>query len=523
MNPAALKVNLADLEPGGIILVNTDGFTAQNLEKAAYETNPLEDGSLSSYRVLRVPLTELTLNAVGPSGLNRKEAQRCKNFFALGLLYWLFDRPMEHTLHWIEKKFGRNPKTAEANVLALRAGYNYAETTEVFTTHYSIKKARLEPGTYLNLTGNQAVAMGAIAASLRSGRDLFYGSYPITPASEILQDLSKYKEFGVKTFQAEDEIAAVGAALGASYAGHLAMTGTSGPGMALKTEFVGLGVMTELPLVIVNVQRGGPSTGLPTKTEQADLFQALFGRNGECPVPVLAASTPGDCFWTILECFRIALKYMTPVICLSDGYLANGSEPLKIPSVDDLPDLEVEFVTDPEGFQPYARDEETLVRRWAIPGAPGLEHRIGGLEKQHITGNVSYDPDNHDLMNRLRARKIAGIVREIPPTQVFGEEEGETIVVSWGSTYGAVTSAVENLRKEGVSISSVHPRFLFPLPPDLGDLLAGFKRIMVPEINLGQLSYVLRANYLRDVIGLNVIRGRPFTIAQVEEMIRERL
>ena len=523
MNPAALKVNIKDLKPGGTIIANKDSFTGANLEKANYETNPIEDGSLSSYRLLLVPLTELTLNAVTESGLDRKQAQRCKNFFALGLLYWLFDRPLDHTVKWIESKFARSPKILSANTLALRAGYNYAEAAEIFTTSYSVDKAELPPGRYVNVTGNQAFAMGAVTASLQAERSFFYGSYPITPASEILQELSRYKDFGVKTFQAEDEIAAIGSALGASYAGNLAMTGTSGPGLALKAEFVGLAVMTELPLVIVDVQRGGPSTGLPTKTEQADLFQALFSGNGECPVPVLAAKTPGDCYWCVLEAFRIALRYMTPVICLSDGYLALGSEPLRIPSKEDLPDLRTKFVTDPEGFHPYNRDEATLSRPYAIPGTPGLEHRIGGLEKQHITGSVSYDPDNHDYMCRLRKEKVARIANEIPPTEIFGESEGDSLVIGWGSTYGAITSAVEALQKEGHPVSSIHLRFLNPLPPDLGDILSRFKKVMVAEINLGQLNYVLRANYLRDIISLNQIRGKPFTVEQARERIKEHL
>lgn len=523
MNPAALKVNLSDLAEGGLLIVNEDAFSEPNLEKAGYETNPLTDGSLSGYRLIKVPLTELTLNSIKETGLNRKQGQRCKNFFALGLLYWLYDRPMEHTLRWIESKFGHNAATCEANVLALKAGYNYADTTELFTTHYRIRKASLAPGKYRNITGNQALALGAVTASVQSKRTLFYGSYPITPASDILHELSKYKKFGVKTFQAEDEIAAVGSAIGASYAGNLGMTGTSGPGVALKAEFLGLAVMTELPVVVVNIQRGGPSTGLPTKTEQADLLQAVFGRNGECPIPVVAACTPGDCYWTALEAFRIAIRYMTPVFCLSDGYLANGSEPWKVPDLEELPSLNVVFATDPDGFLPYARNAETLARPWAIPGTPGLEHRIGGLEKKHLSGNVCYDPDNHDFMVRLRAEKVERITQDIPPTEIFGEESGKILLVGWGSTQGAIHSATEVLQEDGHSVSAVHIRYLNPLPPDLGEIMDRFDKVIVPEINLGQLCLILRARYLVDAISLNQVRGKPFTISEITKKVREQL
>ena len=524
MNPAALKVNLSDLEPGGLLIVNEDAFDKTGLEKAAYEVSPLEDGSLSAYRVISIPLTTLTLNAVMKTGLNRKQGQRCKNFFALGVVYWVFDRPLDHTLRWIEAKFGKNAMLLEANRAALLAGYNYAETTEVFTTHFQIRKARLAPGRYRNLTGNEALALGSVAASVHAGRDLFYASDPITPASDVLHELSRYKRFGVKTFQAEDEIAAIGAALGASFAGDLGLTGTSGPGVALKSEFVGLAVMTELPLVIINVQRGGPSTGLPTKTEQADLLQAVVGRNGECPVPVLAASSPSDCFWTIIEAFRIALAYMTPVFCLSDGYIANGSEPWMIHSDSDLPDLRPTFATNSNGFKPYARDERTLARPWAIPGTPGLEHRIGGLEKQHISGSVCYDPANHDFMVRLRAEKVDRIAQDIPPTQIFGDEKGgKVLLVSWGGTYGAVTTAVEQMRKEGKSVSSVHLRHLHPLPSDLGEVMSRFEKVIVPEINLGQLRLLLRARFLVDAIGLNQVRGKPFTVREIASNVETYL
>lgn len=524
MNPAALKVNLPDLEEGGILIVNEDAFDKPGLEKAGYDNNPLEDGILSGYRLIKLPLTTLTLNAVLSTGLNRKQAARCKNFFALGVVYWMFDRPLDHTLSWIDAKFGKTPMLLEANRSALLAGYNYADTTEVFTTHYRIRKAKLPPGRYRNMTGNEALALGAVAAMVSAERDLFYASYPITPASDVLHELSRHKRFGVKTFQAEDEIAAIGAAIGASYAGALGLTGTSGPGIALKSEFVGLAVMTELPLVILDIQRGGPSTGLPTKTEQSDLLQVLFGRNGECPVPVVAASTPGDCFWTILEAFRIALRHMTPVFCLSDGYIANGSEPWKVPSPSELPDLRPTYATDPHGFKPYARDEDTLSRPWAVPGTPGLEHRIGGLEKAHITGNVSYDPENHDFMVRLRAEKVARVARDIPPTKVFGDERGgKVLLVGWGGTYGSITSAVEALRSQGKSVSSIHLRHLNPLPPDLGSILSRFERVVVPEINLGQLRMVLRAKYLVDAIGINQVRGKPFTIREIVQKVEALL
>lgn len=524
MNPAALKVNLPDLEPGGLLIINEDAFDKGGLEKAGYEVSPLEDGSLSSYRTISIPLTSLTLNAVLQTGLNRKQAQRCKNFFALGVVYWIFDRPLEHTLKWIEAKFGKNAMLLEANRSALMAGYNYADTTEVFTTHYQVRKARLTPGRYRNLTGNEALALGAVAASVHSGRSLFYGSYPITPASEILHELSRYKRFGVKTFQAEDEIAAIAAALGASFAGDLGLTGTSGPGVALKSECIGLAVMTELPLVIINVQRGGPSTGLPTKTEQADLFQAVLGRNGECPVPVLAASSPSDCFWAIIESFRIALRYMTPVFCLSDGYIANGSEPWLIPSDRDLPDLTPVYAQDPATFKPYAREEHTLARPWAIPGTPGLEHRIGGIEKHHLTGNVSYDPNNHDLMVRTRAEKVARIAQDIPPTEVLGDSRGgKVLLVGWGGTAGAITSAGEQMRAAGKSVSTVHLRYLNPLPNDLGEIMSRFEKVIVPEINLGQLRLLLRARFLVDVIGLNQVRGKPFTIREIIQKVEPYL
>ena len=521
MNPAALKVNLNDLEKGGILIVNSDAFAELNLKKAGYEKNPLEDGSLSGYRVISIPLTELNLNALKELGLGKKEADRCKNFFALGMMYWLYDRPLDPTLKWMQSKFQKNPVVLEANVRALRAGFNYADTTELFTTHYRVRKASLAPGKYRNITGNEATALGFIAASQVAKRPLFYASYPITPASDILHELSRHKNFGIKTFQAEDEIAAMTAAIGASFAGHLGLTGTSGPGVALKSEAIGLAVMTELPVVIANIQRGGPSTGLPTKTEQADLLQAMFGRNGECPVPIVAAATPSDCFAMAFEAFRIATMFMTPVFYLSDGYLGNGSEPWKLPKVDELPKIDIEYRTEPEGFHPYLRNEATLARPWAIPGTPGLEHRIGGLEKQHITGNVSYDPDNHEFMVRLRAEKVARIANFIPEVEVFGKPEGKVLVVGWGGTYGAITSAVEMMQTRGKSVSSVHLRHLNPFPKNLGEVLSRFEKVLVPELNLGQLCLLLRARYLVDAIGFNKIKGHPFKISELVGKMEE--
>jgi 2-oxoglutarate/2-oxoacid ferredoxin oxidoreductase subunit alpha len=523
MNPAALKVNLPDLEKGGILIVNSDAFTDLNLKKAGYERNPLEDGTLAGYRVIAIPLSDLNANALKGLNLNKKEAERCKNFFALGMMYWLYDRPLEQTLKWIEAKFQKNAQIAAANSQALRAGFNYADTTELFTTHYRVRKADLAPGKYRNITGNEATALGFIAASQMAQRPLFYASYPITPASDILHELSRHKNFGVKTFQAEDEIAAMGAAIGASFSGHLGLTGTSGPGVALKSEAIGLAVMTELPVVIANIQRGGPSTGLPTKTEQADLLQAMFGRNGECPVAIVAPATPADCFTMAFEAFRIAIKFMTPVFFLSDGYLANGSEPWRIPATNELPMIDVKFRTDPEGFHPYLRDKETLARPWAIPGTAGLEHRIGGLEKQHVTGNVSYHPENHEFMVRLRAEKIARIANFIPEIEVFGKPKGKVLVVSWGGTYGAITSAMEVLQKRGESVSGIHLRYLNPFPRNLGDILSRFEKVLIPELNLGQLQLLLRARYLVNAAGLHKVKGRPFKISELIEKIEEIL
>jgi 2-oxoglutarate ferredoxin oxidoreductase subunit alpha len=517
-------VNLADLDEGGTIIVNTDSFTPENLKYANYEANPIEDGSLSGYRVHKLPITTLNMNALkGSVELSRKEIDRCKNFFALGVLYWLYDRPLENTLTWIHDKFKSKPELAKANEIALKTGYNFADTTEVFTTHFTVKKAQIAPGKYRKITGNEATALGFVAAAQLAGLPLFYGSYPITPASDILHELARHKSFGVKTFQAEDEIAAVCAAIGASFAGHVGLTGTSGPGVALKQEAIGLAVMTELPLVIVNVQRGGPSTGLPTKTEQADLFQAVWGRNGECPAIVIAPATPADCFQMAIEAVRLAFKYMSPVFYLSDGYLANGAEPWAIPEVQDLPKIEVQFATDPSTFMPYARYAETLARPFAIPGTPGLEHRIGGIEKQHITGNVNYDPENHQLMVKLRQEKIDRAANDIPLVEVNGSTTGKVLVLGWGSTYGSISSAVEKLQREGKSVSCAHLRHLNPFPKNLGDVLAGFETVIVPEMNLGQLCTMIRAKFLIDAIPFSKVKGRPFQIREIVRKVEEYL
>jgi 2-oxoglutarate ferredoxin oxidoreductase subunit alpha len=522
MNPAALKVNLADLEEGGILIVNTDAFNENNLKKAGYPMNPLEDGSLSGYRVFKLPITTLNRAALRDEvKLPPKEIDRCKNFWALGLMYWLYDRPLDQTMRWIEDKFKKKPEVVKANATALKAGFAYAEAAEIFTTHYRVRRAAITPGKYRNITGNEATALGCVAASVLSGRPLFYASYPITPASDILHELSTHKNFGVKTFQAEDEIAAVCSAIGAAFAGQLGLTGTSGPGLALKSEAIGLAVMTELPLVVINVQRGGPSTGLPTKTEQADLLQAMFGRNGECPVAIVAPATPGDCFHMAVESFRIATKHMLPVIYLSDGYLANGAEPWRLPSLDELPRFEVNFHKDPANFHAYARDPETLARPWAIPGTPGLEHRIGGIEKQDITGNVSYDPENHMHMVMTRAEKVARIADDIPELETFGNAEGRLLVIGWGSTHGSITSAVEEMQRRGKSVSSVHLRHLNPFPKNLGDIIGRFDRVLVPELNMGQLAMLLRARYLVPAISFPKVKGKPFKISELTARMDE--
>ncbi|MEZ4704475.1 MAG: 2-oxoacid:acceptor oxidoreductase subunit alpha [Bdellovibrionota bacterium] len=521
MNPAALKVHLRDLEKGGMIIVNSSAFTSTNLKKASYETNPLEDGSLKSYRVFDVPLTKLNEEALKDTTLSKKEIDRCKNFFALGIMYWLYDRPMEHTIKWIENKFKGKTDLIEANQKALKAGYYFGETSEIFTTHYHVDQAQLPQGKYRQVTGNRAIALGLVAGAQLAGKPLFYGSYPITPASDILHELSGYKNFDVRTFQAEDEIAAIGVSLGASFGGHLGVTGTSGPGVALKAEFIGLAVMTELPLVIVNVMRAGPSTGMPTKTEQTDLFQALYGRNGECPMVVLAPSTPSDCFTMSIEALRIATKYMVPVMILSDNTLANGAEPWKIPSVDELPKFEIKHLVDANNFLPYQRNEKTLARSWVVPGTKGLEHRIGGIEKQDLTGNVSYDPQNHEKMIHLRAEKVARVANEIAPLEIYGPKNGDTLLVGWGSTFGAITSAAEQLREEGMSVSNVHIRHLNPLPSDLGSILSSFKRVIVAECNTGQLLQVIRGKYLVDAKGINKIQGQPLKISEIKTKVKE--
>jgi 2-oxoglutarate/2-oxoacid ferredoxin oxidoreductase subunit alpha len=523
MNPAALKVNVADLKANGILIVNSDSFEEADLRKAHVSVNPLEDHSLDKFRVFPVELQRLTRRALEHLGLDTKSMDRCKNFFALGMCYWLYNRSMEPTVRWIDGKFKKKPLLAEANKLALKAGYSYCEATEAFQISYEIPPAQLTPGLYRNISGNQALALGFVAAATKAGLKLFLGSYPITPASDILHELSQYKDFGVLTFQAEDEIAAITSAIGAAYSGALAMTTTSGPGMALKTEALGLAVMTELPLVVCDIQRGGPSTGLPTKTEQADLLQALFGRNSEAPVPVLATATPGDCFWVAVEASRIALKYMVPVIVLSDGYLANGSEPWPIPKLEDIPEIPVKFETNPEGFMPYKRDPLTLARPWAVPGTPGLEHRIGGLEKQDGTGNVNYEPLNHENMVRVRAAKVAAIAQEIPEVEPNGDQSGDLLIVSWGSTFGSITQAVKAQREHGRKIGHLHLRFLNPLPSNVGDILKRYKRVLVPELNMGQLLWVLRAKFLVDAVGLNKIQGRPFKQTELEQKIEEML
>jgi 2-oxoglutarate ferredoxin oxidoreductase subunit alpha len=523
MNPAALKTNIADLKTNGILIVNVDNFRDVDLKKAQSATNPLEDHSLDGYRLFKVELTKLTRLALRDLGLDAKSMDRCKNFFALGMCYWLYNRSMDGTYKWLDDKFSKKPVLAEANKLAMKAGYSYCEATEAFQVSYDIPPAKLEPGLYRNISGNSALALGFVAASVRSGLPLFQGSYPITPASDILHELSMFKEFGILTFQAEDEIAAMTSAIGAAYGGALAITTTSGPGMALKMEAIGLAIATELPIVICDIQRGGPSTGLPTKTEQADLFQALYGRNSEAPIPVLAPATPGDCFWMALEASRIAVKYMVPVIVLSDGYLANGAEPWKIPRPEDLPQIPVKFRTEPEGFMPYQRDPDTLARPWAIPGTPGLEHRIGGLEKQDVTGNINYEPLNHERMVRLRAAKVAAVVQDVPDAVPAGDPDGDLLLVGWGSTYGAITAALRAQREKGARIGHVHLRHLNPLPGNLGEVLKRYRRVVVPEMNMGQLVWVLRAKYLVDAEGLNKIQGKPFKQAEIEQKIEEVL
>ena len=527
MNPAALKVHQKELMPGGTMIVNTDAFSKKNLNFAGYETNPIEDGSLDDYfTVIPIEMNKMVTGACEGMDLTAKLVLRTKNFFALGVLFYMYDRPMDATEAWLKKKFAGKDAIIEANTASMHAGYNYADTTEIFTTRYKVEKASLPPGTYRNINGNLATSLGLLAASEKAKLDLFLGSYPITPASDILHTLSSWKHFGVKTFQAEDEIAGVTSAIGASYAGNLAVTTTSGPGIALKGEALGLAIITELPLVVINVQRGGPSTGLPTKTEQSDLNQALYGRNGEAPMPVIAAATPGDCFFAAYEACKAAVKHMTPVMLLSDGYLANGSEPWNIPDLDELESIDVTFADKPNAdgdFLPYSRDEKTLARPWAIPGTAKLEHRVGGIETAENTGHVSYDPDNHHRMVLIRQEKVNRIQNDIPPTEVFGDSNGDLLILSWGGTYGACRSASETLQEDGLKVSHVHLRWISPLPKDLGEILINFKHILVPEINLGQLIRLIRSEYLVDAKGLNLVRGRPIGAATIVEKVKETL
>ncbi|HEY2669537.1 MAG TPA: 2-oxoacid:acceptor oxidoreductase subunit alpha [Rugosimonospora sp.] len=524
MNPAALKANLRDLPGGADIIVNIDEFTNRNLTKVGYTANPLEDGSLDGYAVHPVGLTSMTVRALADLDVSKKDAERAKNMFALGLLSWMYSRPYESTLSFLERKFAARPELVAANIAAFKAGWNFGETTEDFAVRYEVKPAKMPPGNYRNITGNMALALGIVAARVRSGRPVVLGAYPITPASDILHELSKHKRFDVTTVQAEDEIAAIGVALGASYGGALGVTSTSGPGVALKSETISLAVALELPLLIIDVQRAGPSTGMPTKTEQADLNMALFGRHGEAPVAVIAPKSPSDCFHAALEAARIALTYRTPVILLSDGYIANGSEPWLLPEMADLPDLSVEFATEPNGpageFLPYLRDPKTLARPWAIPGTPGLEHRIGGLEKADKTGDISYDPANHDLMVRTRAARIEAI--EVPDLEVEDPDgDARVLVLGWGSTYGPVGAACRALRQRGCAIAQAHLRHLSPMPRNLGEVLGRYDKVVIPEMNLGQLAHVIRARFLIDVIGYNQVRGLPFTAAELETMLEE--
>jgi 2-oxoglutarate/2-oxoacid ferredoxin oxidoreductase subunit alpha len=544
MNAAALKTNIKDLQPGGILVVNTDGFETSDLKKANYKVNPLEDGSLKGYRVLRVAVAKLTIEAVKDCGLTPREQDRCKNFFALGLVYWMYERPLEATLKWIKEKFGKKPEhlpVLKANTQALKAGYNYGETVEILPVQYQVAKAQIAPGTYRKITGNEATVLGLVAAGQLAKKTLVYAGYPITPASSILEGLTDMRRFGVKTFQAEDEIAAAGVAMGASYGGAIGVTGTSGPGICLKSEAINLAVMTELPLVIVNVQRGGPSTGLPTKTEQSDLLQAMFGRNGDSPVAIVAPQSPVDCFDMAIEAVRIATRFMCPVFYLSDGYIANGSEPWKIPNAANLQKIEITHPTEPnsagtnlahesgegEGggagkFLPYKRDEY-LSRPWAIPGTPGLEHRIGGIEKQDVTGNINYEPANHQHMTDTRAKKIENIAKTIPDLEVTGPADAELLVIGWGGTYGSITTAVERARRKGLKVAQAHFRYLNPMPKNTPAVLKRFKKILVPELNTGHLCWLLRAKYLAPAEGLNKVQGKPFLVSEIEAAIEKAL
>ncbi len=526
MNPAALKTNLKDLRQGGTLIVNRDAFDERNLAKAGYETNPLTDESLVGYKVIEVPMDELTKEAVKDSGVSGRDVLRSKNFLALGLLAWLFNRPQDPTLEWVEAKFGKKPEVAAANSLAFKAGYTYGFATEATKTTYTIKPATLKPGTYTNVTGNTSLAWGLMAAAQAAKLPLFYGTYPITPASDILHELSRHKNFGVRTFQAEDEIAGVGSAIGAAFGGSLAVTGSSGPGIALKSEAISLAFMIELPLIVINVQRGGPSTGLPTKPEQSDLLFAVYGRHGEAPIPVLAAASPADAFDIAIEAARIALKYMTPVMLLSDNMVANGSEPWRLPDLSELPDISVPFATELNGngeFLPYLRTPGTFSRPWAVPGTPGLEHRVGGLEKDSVTGNISYVPANHQLMTDTRAWKVANIANDIPDLEVFGDEDAELLVVGWGSTLGSIRAAGRRVRLAGEKVASVHLRHLNPFPKNLGEILERYPKILVPEMNSGQLHWMLRAHFLCDTVALNKVTGEPFKVSEITEKILEMI
>ena len=522
MNPAALKTNVKDLKRGGLLIVNTGAFTQQNLKKAGYENNPFETDVVDGYNLLAIDITKNTLSAVKETGISTKEANRCKNFWTLGLMFWIYGRELESTIQWIESKFGKEPLVAQANVLALKGGWAYGETAEISHYRYEVPAAPVAKGTYRNIGGNQATALGIAAAAQLSGVEVVFGAYPITPASDILHDLSRFKAYGVTTVQMEDEIAAICVSIGAAYSGKLGITASSGPGIALKTEAMGLAIATELPLVIINVQRGGPSTGLPTKTEQADLLQAVYGRNGEAPLAVFAAASPGDCFYMTLEAVRLAVKYMTPVMLLTDGYLANGAEPWRVPNVADLPKIDVTFRTDPAGFHPFLRDPATLARPWAVPGTPGLLHRIGGIERDYNSGNISYDPDNHEKMSKTRAAKIAGMVRDVPDQKIeVGTDSGKLLVLGWGSTYGAIREAVQRSRDRGLDVSHAQVRYLNPFPKNLGDLLKRFERVLVPEMNLGQLVKILRSEYLVPAESFTKIKGMPFKIDEIEEKIRQ--
>jgi 2-oxoglutarate ferredoxin oxidoreductase subunit alpha len=519
MNPAALKTNLDDLPKDGTVFVNEDAFSAANLKLAKYAENPLEDTTLDGYRVFKVPMSSMTVTAVAELGLGRKQAERCKNFFALGMLYFLYERPVDSTIEWIQSKFAKAPELAKANVLAMKAGHNFADTLEAFQEVYRVERAELPAGTYRSVNGNLATAYGLAVAAHKAGNQLFYGSYPITPASDILHELSRMRAYNVKTFQAEDEIAAMGATIGAAYTGAVSVTGTSGPGVALKGEALGLAVMTELPMVIVNVQRGGPSTGLPTKTEQADLFQAIFGRNGECPMPVLAARSPADCFDVAIEAVRTSIRYMTPVMMLTDGYVANGAEPWRIPDLDSIDPIEVKFLQPEdlgeEGYLAYKRDPVTMGRQWAIPGTPELMHRVGGLEKDHLTGDVCYVPENHFEMVKTRAEKVERIAQDYPALEVDGPEEGPLLILGWGSTHGSIVSAADKMRAEGLPVANLNLRHLNPLPRDLGEVLERYENILVPELNMGQLAFILRARYLRAVHSLPKVMGQPFKLDEI--------